>query len=90
MNSLQVYELRICFSADILQTCDKVSADDEAACEYSAEECSSPLHVTPLFRTLAAAIPSPKFSESVSSLDFYDQYDNGLDTNKTNSSATNY
>nr|GMC88145.1 transcriptional activator Myb [Ipomoea batatas]GME03993.1 transcriptional activator Myb [Ipomoea batatas] len=49
---------------DILPTCDKVSANDEAACEYSAEECSSPLHVTPLFRTLAAAIPSPKFSES--------------------------
>ncbi|EPS65858.1 hypothetical protein M569_08918, partial [Genlisea aurea] len=27
-------------------------------------EFDSPIHVTPLFRTLAAAIPSPKFSES--------------------------
>ncbi|XP_019150676.1 PREDICTED: transcription factor MYB34-like isoform X2 [Ipomoea nil] len=49
-----------CTEADILPTCDKVGANEEAA----AEECSSPLHVTPLFRTLAAAIPSPKFSES--------------------------
>lgn len=29
---------------------------------------SSPLQVTPIFRSLAAAIPSPKFSESVSYL----------------------
>ena len=29
-------------------------------------EFSSPLQVTPLFRSLAAGIPSPQFSESVS------------------------
>ncbi|KAI3452820.1 hypothetical protein Pfo_009483 [Paulownia fortunei] len=45
-------------------TCDDMKADNGAACEYSNTEFSSPLHVTPLFRALAAAIPSPKFSES--------------------------
>ncbi|KAG8383104.1 hypothetical protein BUALT_Bualt05G0150100 [Buddleja alternifolia] len=33
-------------------------------CEYSDTEFGSPLHVTPLFGALAAAIPSPEFSES--------------------------
>ncbi|PIN04077.1 Transcription factor, Myb superfamily [Handroanthus impetiginosus] len=43
---------------------DEIKADDGALCGYSDMAFSSPLHVTPLFRTLAAAIPSPKFSES--------------------------
>lgn len=34
----------------------------------SSTEFSSPIQVTPLFRSLAAGIPSPKFSESVSHL----------------------
>lgn len=34
----------------------------------SSTAFSSPLQVTPLFRSLAAGIPSPKFSESVSNL----------------------
>ncbi|KAK6116462.1 hypothetical protein DH2020_049755 [Rehmannia glutinosa] len=46
-------------------TCDDMKADNGALCEYTNAEFSSPLHVTPFFRTLAAAIPSPKFSESV-------------------------
>ncbi|XP_020547095.1 transcription factor MYB88-like isoform X2 [Sesamum indicum] len=45
-------------------TCNDVKADNEAVCAYSNTGFSSPLHVTPLFRALAAAIPSPKFSES--------------------------
>lgn len=42
--------------------------NDGAASTSSSTEFSSPLHVTPLFRSLAAGIPSPKFSESVSHL----------------------
>ncbi|KAL0327190.1 UNVERIFIED_CONTAM: Transcription factor [Sesamum angustifolium] len=45
-------------------TCNDVKADNEAVCVYSNNEFNSPLHVTPLFRALAATIPSPKFSES--------------------------
>ncbi|KAL3824152.1 hypothetical protein ACJIZ3_020181 [Penstemon smallii] len=41
-----------------------IEANKEALCEFSNKEFSSPLHVTPLFRSLAATIPSPKFSES--------------------------
>ncbi|XP_031122075.1 transcription factor MYB124-like [Ipomoea triloba] len=44
--------------------CDKDNPINETICEYSNEECCSPLQVTPMFRSLAAAIPSPKFSES--------------------------
>ncbi|KAL0447065.1 UNVERIFIED_CONTAM: Transcription factor [Sesamum latifolium] len=51
-------------------TCNDVKADNEAVCLYSNNEFSSPLHVTPLFRALAATIPSPKFSESVRILIF--------------------
>ncbi|MCD7466504.1 hypothetical protein HAX54_003271 [Datura stramonium] len=47
--------------------------------EYPKGDFSSPLQVTPQFRSLAAAIPSPKFSESVELLfrgfiDFYETY----------------
>ncbi|XP_012847460.1 PREDICTED: myb-related protein B [Erythranthe guttata] len=45
-------------------TYDEIKNDGEAVCEYSGAEFGSPLHVTPLFTALAAAIPSPKFSES--------------------------
>ncbi|KAL0336330.1 UNVERIFIED_CONTAM: Transcription factor [Sesamum radiatum] len=38
--------------------------DDDVVCEYSSTEFGSPVHVTPIFRALAATIPSPKFSES--------------------------
>ncbi|KAK8686792.1 hypothetical protein V6N13_125809 [Hibiscus sabdariffa] len=44
------------------------SSDDQtniiAASTSSSAEFSSPVHVNPLFRSLAAGIPSPKFSES--------------------------
>lgn len=43
-------------AAEIFPPCD----------EGTSTEFSSPIHVTPLFRSLAAGIPSPKFSESVS------------------------
>ncbi|XP_019149875.1 PREDICTED: uncharacterized protein LOC109146681 [Ipomoea nil] len=51
-------------NASTSQACDKVNPVNETICEYSNEECCSPLQVTPMFRSLAAAIPSPKFSES--------------------------
>ncbi|KAH6805277.1 Duplicated homeodomain-like superfamily protein [Perilla frutescens var. frutescens] len=41
-----------------------IKAANGAECEYPITEFSSPTHVTPLFRALAATIPSPKFSES--------------------------
>ncbi|RAL37646.1 hypothetical protein DM860_000340 [Cuscuta australis] len=50
--------------------CDQTAFDeyenrvDGVLCEYPNEECKSPLEVAPVFRSLAAAIPSPKFSES--------------------------
>ncbi|KAL3511153.1 hypothetical protein ACH5RR_030554 [Cinchona calisaya] len=49
---------------DIMPDCDEIKADGVAECNYLNTEFSSPLHETPLFRTIAAAIPSPKFSES--------------------------
>ncbi|KAK6159997.1 hypothetical protein DH2020_003378 [Rehmannia glutinosa] len=45
-------------------TCNDIKDNNEAVSAYSNTEFSSPLHVTPLFRSFAAAIPSPKFSES--------------------------
>ncbi|KAK4481610.1 hypothetical protein RD792_012514 [Penstemon davidsonii] len=48
-------------------TCNGIEAVNEELCDT---EFNSPLHVTPLFRSLAAAIPSPKFSESVRILSF--------------------
>ncbi|KAL0408676.1 UNVERIFIED_CONTAM: Transcription factor [Sesamum radiatum] len=44
-------------------TCNDVKDDNEAVCVYSNNEFSSPLHVTPLFRALAATIPSPNFQK---------------------------
>ncbi|KAK4402949.1 Transcription factor [Sesamum angolense] len=44
--------------------CNDVKDDDGVVCEYSSTEFGSPVHVTPIFRALAATIPSPKFSES--------------------------
>ncbi|CAK9316688.1 unnamed protein product [Citrullus colocynthis] len=37
---------------------------DSIASSFSSSEFSSPMHVIPLFRSLAAGIPSPQFSES--------------------------
>ncbi|XP_022956965.1 transcription factor MYB124-like isoform X1 [Cucurbita moschata] len=37
---------------------------DTIASSFSSSEFSSPMHVIPLFRSLAAGIPSPQFSES--------------------------
>ncbi|KAL2454854.1 myb domain protein [Abeliophyllum distichum] len=49
---------------DNLLTCDEIKTDNGVVNEYSITEFSSPVQVTPFFRSLAAAIPSPKFSES--------------------------
>uniref|UniRef100_A0A2P2JZC8 MYB family protein n=1 Tax=Rhizophora mucronata TaxID=61149 RepID=A0A2P2JZC8_RHIMU len=48
---------------EILPSCNEETNDIVVAAS-SSTEFSSPLHVTPMFRSLAAAIPSPKFSES--------------------------
>ncbi|KAK4371040.1 hypothetical protein RND71_010515 [Anisodus tanguticus] len=53
--------------ADTPTVCDEMRANhgpETTECEYPKADFSSPLQVTPQFRSLAAAIPSPKFSES--------------------------
>ncbi|KAF8117006.1 hypothetical protein N665_0012s0022 [Sinapis alba] len=50
---------------DLLSTChDVLKNTDEIVPMSSEEEFKSPVQVTPLFRSLAAGIPSPQFSES--------------------------
>lgn len=54
-------------SQDTLPVCDEEKANNgpaTAECEFLNTDFSSPLQVTPLFRSLAAEIPTPKFSES--------------------------
>ncbi|KAJ6351187.1 hypothetical protein OIU78_007173 [Salix suchowensis] len=53
---------------EMFPSCDEQTKNDIIVSASSGTEFSSPLQVTPLFRTLAAGIPSPKFSESVSQL----------------------
>ncbi|XWS34063.1 hypothetical protein CRYUN_Cryun21dG0007100 [Craigia yunnanensis] len=53
---------------EIIPFCDDQTNIVVASTTLSAE-FSSPVQVTPLFRSLAAGIPSPKFSESVSYLE---------------------
>ncbi|KAM0009229.1 hypothetical protein Hdeb2414_s0008g00263931 [Helianthus debilis subsp. tardiflorus] len=50
---------------DILVSCDEYHDVDDI-CPLPISEFNSPLQVTPLFRSMAAGIPSPQFSESVS------------------------
>ncbi|XP_059648875.1 transcription factor MYB124-like isoform X2 [Cornus florida] len=49
---------------ETLPSCDELKDNDGIVSAFSSTEFSSPLQVTPLFRSLAAGIPSPKFSES--------------------------
>ncbi|XP_021887851.1 transcription factor MYB124 isoform X1 [Carica papaya] len=49
---------------ELLTTCDGQVNENGIVSASSSTEFSSPLHCTPLFRSLAAGIPSPKFSES--------------------------
>ncbi|XP_052174025.1 transcription factor MYB124 [Diospyros lotus] len=49
---------------DFLPSCNDLKDHDGVLSSFSSKEFSSPLQVTPIFRTLAAGIPSPKFSES--------------------------
>ena len=55
-------------AVEMFPSCDEQTKNDIIVSASSGTEFSSPLQVTPLFRTLAAGIPSPKFSESVSQL----------------------
>ncbi|KAF8378420.1 hypothetical protein HHK36_029759 [Tetracentron sinense] len=50
--------------AGIFSSCDKPKDNDGIVSALPNAEFSSPLQVTPLFQSLAAGIPSPKFSES--------------------------
>ncbi|KAJ9563779.1 hypothetical protein OSB04_008939 [Centaurea solstitialis] len=49
---------------DILASCDEFDNDVGAIFPLPNSEFNSPVQVTPLFRSLAAGIPSPQFSES--------------------------
>ncbi|KAG8654087.1 transcription factor MYB124 isoform X2 [Manihot esculenta] len=49
---------------EIFSSFDEQANNDIVVSASSSTEFSSPLQVTPLFRSLAAGIPSPKFSES--------------------------
>lgn len=51
-------------SQAILPACEDINTECLAASEFSNAGYSSPILETPLFRTIAATIPSPKFSES--------------------------
>ncbi|KAI4386365.1 hypothetical protein MLD38_004301 [Melastoma candidum] len=50
--------------ADYFQSCEELTTEAGVVSVSSNVELGSPLQVTPLFRSLAAGIPSPKFSES--------------------------
>ncbi|KAL8249885.1 hypothetical protein R6Q59_006753 [Mikania micrantha] len=49
---------------DILGSCDVFDNDVGAICPLPNSEFNSPIQVTPLFKSMAAGIPSPQFSES--------------------------
>ncbi|KAI3796036.1 hypothetical protein L1987_38697 [Smallanthus sonchifolius] len=49
---------------DILASYDEFNNDVNGICPLPNSEFNSPLQVTPLFRSMAAGIPSPQFSES--------------------------
>ncbi|KAI3731503.1 hypothetical protein L1987_62691 [Smallanthus sonchifolius] len=49
---------------DILGSCDEFDIDVGAICPLPNSEFNSPIQVTPMFKSVAAGIPSPKFSES--------------------------
>ncbi|KAL9401546.1 hypothetical protein Peur_005395 [Populus x canadensis] len=49
---------------EMFPSCDEQTKNDIIVSASSGTEFSSPLQVTPIFRSLAAGIPSPKFSES--------------------------
>lgn len=51
-------------NGDILPTCKEVKGHDGVISSFTSTEFRSPLNVTPIFKTLSAGIPSPKFSES--------------------------
>lgn len=53
-------------AADTLLSCSDPKTDDEVICAISNSEFSSPIQLTPLFKSVASGIPSPQFSESVS------------------------
>ncbi|KAL9240873.1 hypothetical protein vseg_015045 [Gypsophila vaccaria] len=44
--------------------CDDVTRHKQVSCATADKEHSSPVQVTPIFRSLASTIPSPQFSES--------------------------
>lgn len=55
-----------CIAGGTFPSFDEDTNADVVVSVSSSTEFSSPFQVTPVFRSLAAGIPSPKFSESVS------------------------
>ncbi|KAF5757779.1 putative transcription factor MYB family [Helianthus annuus] len=49
---------------DILGSCDGFDNDVDVVCPLPNSEFNSPVQVTPMFKSMAAGIPSPHFSES--------------------------
>ncbi|KAK1413762.1 hypothetical protein QVD17_35543 [Tagetes erecta] len=49
---------------DILGSCDEFDNDVDVVCPLPSSMFNSPIQVTPLFKSMAAGIPSPQFSES--------------------------
>lgn len=64
LNCFILIKMMTLITADTPPVCDDMR--DNHGSETTECEYPSPLQVTPQFRSLAAAIPSPKFSESVS------------------------
>lgn len=64
----QCFQICSHIAADMLPSCDDVNDHDGMIAAFSNTEFGSPLQVTPIFRSLSTAVPSPspKFSESVS------------------------
>ncbi|KAL5122290.1 Transcription factor MYB88 [Glycine soja] len=64
---------------DLFPSCEEqINNDAIVSALSSSAEFSSPLQVTPLFRSLAAGIPSPQFSESVRKELPYENTRNGV------------
>ncbi|KAF7112315.1 hypothetical protein RHSIM_RhsimUnG0242100 [Rhododendron simsii] len=66
-NSIGVCEMvlsGVTCAQDMLPSCDDVNDHDGMIAAFSNTEFGSPLQVTPIFRSLSTAVPSPKFSES--------------------------
>ncbi|KAJ0634407.1 hypothetical protein HanLR1_Chr17g0687781 [Helianthus annuus] len=63
---MAIMDLCFVFVTDILGSCEGFDNDVDVVCPLPNSEFNSPVQVTPMFKSMAAGIPSPHFSESVS------------------------